>query len=87
MIGAKLFLRVRVARYNTLNSFKGDLMKKLFVIACTLVLGGVMSFAQAQNPPASTEPGKAETGKKKHHHHKAGKKSKKGADAGASTTK
>jgi len=54
-------------------------MKKLFTIVCTLVLGGVMSFAQAgggttgQNPPAGdkTAPaGKSETGKKskKHHH-------------------
>ncbi len=63
-------------------------MKKLFTIACTLVLGGVMSFAQAQNPPATgtTDTGKTQTSKKKHHHHKGGKKSKKGAaDTGAST--
>ena len=68
-------------------------MKKLFTIACTLVLGGVMSLAQAtQNPPATgtttTDAGKSETGKKKHHHHKGGKKNKKGAaDTGTGTPK
>jgi hypothetical protein len=75
--------------------FKGDRMKKLFTIVCTLVLGGVMSFAQAgggstgQNPAGDkTAPtGKSDTGKKsKKHHHKGGKKSKKGADTGTSTT-
>src|SRR5689334_10734371 len=73
--------------------FKGERMKKLFTIACTLVLGGVMSFAQAggstaQNPPAggtSTDTAKSDTGKKgKKHHHKGGKKSKK--NSGGSTT-
>jgi len=66
-------------------------MKKLFTIACTLVLGGVLSFAQAggttggQTPPAGDKPantGKSETGKKgKTHHHKGGKKSKKGSSS------
>jgi hypothetical protein len=67
-------------------------MKKLFTIACTLVLGGALSFAQAGNPPAggdqtktgttSTDTGK--TGKKHKGHHKGGKKSKK--NSGGSTT-
>lgn len=61
-------------------------MKKLFTIACTLVLGSALSFAQAGStgqttPPAGdkTATGKSETGKKgaKTHHHKGGKKSKK----------
>jgi hypothetical protein len=69
-------------------------MKKLFTIACTLLLGSVLSFAQAggstgQTPPAGdkTAPaGKSETGKKgsKKHHHKGGKKSKK--NSGGTTT-
>jgi hypothetical protein len=65
-------------------------MKKLFTIACTLVLGGALSFAQTggstggQTPPAGDKTataGKSETGKKgaKKHHHKGGKKSKKGS--------
>jgi hypothetical protein len=74
--------------------FKGDRMKKLFTIVCTLVLGGVMSFAQAgggstgQNPPAGdkTAPAGKSDKKTKKHHHKGGKKSKKGADAGTGTT-
>jgi hypothetical protein len=63
-------------------------MKKLFTIACTLALGGVLSFAQTggsaggQTPAAGdkTAPAtKSETTKKgtKTHHHKGGKKSKK----------
>ncbi|HEV8181440.1 MAG TPA: hypothetical protein VGQ61_03655 [Candidatus Angelobacter sp.] len=63
-------------------------MKKLFTIACTLVLGSALSFAQTggstggQTPPAGDKTattGKSETGKKgtKTHHHKGGKKSKK----------
>lgn len=61
-------------------------MKKLFTIACALVLGSVISFAQAgstQTPPAGSDTGKTDTAKttkgKKHHHHKGGKKSKKGS--------
>jgi hypothetical protein len=54
-------------------------MKKLFTIACTLVLGGALAFAQAtQNPPASgdqTQTGTSTTTKKHHKH--SGKKSKK----------
>jgi hypothetical protein len=69
-------------------------MKKLFTIACTLVLGGALSFAQAgttQNPPASGDQTKTGTstdtgksGKKHKGHHKGGKKSKK--NSGGSTT-
>lgn len=64
-------------------------MKKLFTIACTLVLGSVMSFAQAggstQTPPAGSDTGKTDTATtkkgKKHHHHKGGKKSKKSSES------
>ena len=62
-------------------------MKKLFTIACTLVLGSVLSFAQAaQTPPAGgTTDSKTSTTKtkssKKGKAHKGGKKAKK-----ASTT-
>ena len=60
-------------------------MKKLFTIACTLVLGSALSFAQAQHGQTTTPAGdktatsKSETGKKgaKKHHHKGGKKCKK----------
>ncbi|HEV7521155.1 MAG: hypothetical protein JWM08_4 [Candidatus Angelobacter sp.] len=61
-------------------------MKQLFTIACTLVLGSALSFAQAtQNPPAGEQTGKSSTtSTKKHHHHgKKGKKSKKNADTTA----
>jgi hypothetical protein len=55
-------------------------MKKLFTIACTLVLGGALSFAQAgsttQNPPASGDQTKTGTSTTKKHKH-GGKKSKK----------
>jgi hypothetical protein len=64
-------------------------MKKLFTIACTLVLGSMLSFAQTggstggQTPPAGDKTattGKSETGKKgSKTHHKGGKKSKKGS--------
>ena len=60
-------------------------MKKLFTIACTLVLGCAMSFAQAgtQTPPAgsdTTKTTKSDTTKTKKHSHgkKGAKKSKKG---------
>jgi hypothetical protein len=64
-------------------------MKKLFTIACTLVLGGALSFAQAgsttQNPPASGDQTKTGTSTttKKHHKHgaKKSKKSKKSMEA------
>ncbi len=57
-------------------------MKKLFTIACTLVLGSAMSFAQAGSttPPAGgTDTAKTGTTKTKKHSHakKATKKSKK----------
>jgi hypothetical protein len=64
-------------------------MKKLFTIACTLVLGSALSFAQAaQTPPASGTTGtgttKSDTKTKKHSHKKGGKKSKK--SSGDTTT-
>ena len=63
-------------------------MKKLFTIACTLVLGGALAFAQAtQNPPASGDQTKTDTTStttKKHH--KSGKKSSKKHKKGADTT-
>ncbi|MGC2697637.1 MAG: hypothetical protein WA738_17760 [Candidatus Angelobacter sp.] len=65
-------------------------MKKLLTIACTLVLGSIMSLAQAgtaQNPPASGDTGKTSTStttKGKKHHHKGGKKGKK--SSGDTTT-
>jgi hypothetical protein len=63
-------------------------MKKLFTIACTLVLGGALAFAQAtQNPPASgdqTQTGTSTTTKKHHKH--SGKKSSKKNKKGASDT-
>jgi len=63
-------------------------MKQLFAIACTLVLGSALSFAQAtQNPPAgdTSKPDTSTTTKKHHHHH--GKKSKKNKkNAGGDTT-
>ncbi len=73
-------------------------MKKLFTIACTLVLGGALSFAQASGSTGQTTPpagdktattGKSETGKKgtKKHHHKGGKKSKKSATDTTTTPK
>jgi len=56
-------------------------MKKLFVLACTLVLGGALSFAQTQTAPASgsTDTTKSDTKTKKSKKHKASKKHKKGA--------
>jgi hypothetical protein len=64
-------------------------MKKLFTIACTLVLGSALSFAQAaQTPPAGGTTGtgtaKSDTKTKKHSHKKGGKKAKK--SSGDSTT-
>ena len=63
-------------------------MKKLFTIACTLVLGSALSFGQAtQTPPAGgttdskTSTTKTKSGKKGAKSHKGGKKAKK-----ASTT-
>ncbi|MGZ4871675.1 MAG: hypothetical protein ACXV5R_09005 [Candidatus Angelobacter sp.] len=70
-------------------------MKKLFTIACTLVLGSALSFAQAgtaQTPPAgdtgkTTTTTTTTTTTKKHHHHHGKKASKKGKKAaGAETT-
>jgi hypothetical protein len=68
-------------------------MKQLFTIACTLVLGGALAFAQtgstgAQNPPAGgdqTQTGTSTTTKKHHKHgaKKSSKKAKKGADTTA----
>jgi hypothetical protein len=66
-------------------------MKKLFAIACTLMLGGVMSFAQAtggatdsQTPKTTTPTSGKKAGKTKTKAHKGGKKSKK--NAGGTTT-
>ena len=64
-------------------------MKKLFTIACTLVLGSALGFAQAastaQTTPANGDQTKTGTSTttKKHHHHgaKKTKKSKKSTDA------
>jgi basic membrane lipoprotein Med (substrate-binding protein (PBP1-ABC) superfamily) len=67
-------------------------MKQLFAIACTLVLGSALSFAQTdggkpqdKTPSASTTPGSStdSTTTKKHHHGKKGKKAKKSADTTA----
>ena len=59
-------------------------MKKLFILACTLVLGSALSFAQASTPTpaAGNDTGKTNTtsttkGKKSKTHHKGAKKSKK----------
>jgi hypothetical protein len=70
-------------------------MKKLFTIACTLVIGGVLAFAQTggtsgstggqtpaggdQTQTASHKGGKKATKTKSHH--KGGKKSKKGSES------
>jgi hypothetical protein len=71
---------------NTLNfPFKGESMKKLFAIVCTLVLGGALSVAQTS---AGTQSGSTDqsttttqttkkTTKTSKKHHKGGKKSKK----------
>jgi hypothetical protein len=67
-------------------------MKQLFAIACTLVLGGALSFAQTdtskpqdKTPSAGTTPSSStdSTTTKKHHHGKKGTKSKKNADTTA----
>jgi hypothetical protein len=96
---AQLFPGRGFALNNNLNfPLKGELMKKLFTLACTLVLGGALSFAQAAQTPAaggstttestSTDAPKAATGKKKASHKKGAKKSKKSAgDATATAPK
>jgi hypothetical protein len=69
--------------------FKGERMKKLFTIACTLVLGSALSFAQAASTSQTTPAGdqtktSTSTTTKKHHKHgtkKSGKKSKKSTEA------
>lgn len=67
-------------------------MKQLFTIACTLVLGGALAFAQTGSAtggqtPASGDQTKTGTSTttKKHHHHGA-KKSKKAKKGTADTT-
>ena len=62
-------------------------MKKLFTIACTLVLGSALSFAQAggttggQTPAGDqTKTGTSTSTKKHHHHGKKSSKKKKGAE-------
>ena len=73
-------------------------MKQLFTIACTLVLGGALAFAQTgsttggQTPAGGDQTSKTSTSTttKKHHHHgaKKSKKTKKSAtdsDSGASS--
>jgi hypothetical protein len=64
-------------------------MKKLFTIACTLVLGGALAFAQTGSSTGAQTPAGDTTSKtgtstttKKHHHHgaKKTKKSKKPTD-------
>lgn len=65
-------------------------MKQLFTIACTLVLGSALSFAQAttQTTPASGDQAKTGTSTttKKHHKHGAKKASKKAKKGAAATT-
>ena len=56
-------------------------MKKLFTIACTLVLGSALSFAQAASTSQTTPAGdqtktSTSTSTKKHHHHGTKKSSK-----------
>ena len=65
-------------------------MKKLFTIACTLVLGSALSFAQAgsstgaQTPAGDQTKTSTSTSTKKHHHHgKKSSKKKKAADTAA----
>jgi hypothetical protein len=73
-------------------------MKKLFTIACTLVLGGALAFAQTGGTSGSTggqtpagdqtKTSASTTTTKKHHKHgaKKTKKSKKGAAAATTPT-
>jgi hypothetical protein len=69
-------------------------MKKLFTIACTLVLGGALAFAQTGSTGGQTPAGDqtktstSTTTTKKHHKHgaKKTKKSKKGAAAATTPT-
>jgi hypothetical protein len=62
-------------------------MKQLFTIACTLVLGSALSFAQAaQNPPAGDTTGKTSTSSTTKKHHKHGAKKTKKAKKGAADT-
>jgi hypothetical protein len=67
-------------------------MKKLFTIACTLVLGGALAFAQAASTPQTTPAGDqtktstSTTTTKKHHHHHGTKKSKKAKKATTEAT-
>ena len=65
-------------------------MKKLFTIACTLVLGGALAFAQTGGTTGGQTPAGGDqtksgtsTSTKKHHKHgaKKTKKSKKSTDA------
>lgn len=67
-------------------------MKKLFILACTLVLGSALSFAQATTPTpaAGNDTGKTTSttkGKKSKTHHKSGKKSKKSTTTDTTTPK
>ena len=62
-------------------------MKKLFVLACTLVLGGALSFAQTQTAPASgstdtTKSDSKTTKKSKKHKSKKHKKAAAGTESG-----
>ena len=57
-------------------------MKKLFVIAFTMLLGASLAFAQAGGG-STDKPTTATKGKK---HHKGGKKHKKGDSANTGTT-
>ena len=55
-------------------------MKKLFVLACALVVGASMSLGQGTTGSTDTKTGTTTTTTtkgKKHHHHKGGKKHKK----------
>jgi hypothetical protein len=70
-------------------------MKKLFTIACTLVLGGALALAQtggstSGQTPASGDQTKtgttAKSGKKHKTHHKGAKKTKKSPASTTTTT-
>lgn len=70
-------------------------MKKLFTIACTLVLGGALAFAQTSGSTGGQTPAGADqsqtgttakSGKKHKAHHKSAKKAKKSTSSTNTTT-
>jgi hypothetical protein len=52
-------------------SFKGDSMKKLFVLVCATLLGASLSFAAVAPAPVAA---KGRKHHHHHHHHKGGKR-------------